>query len=166
MDLAQQHGVRHEPPGHQARHGAFTMRSPWDPISRREWLRLSAAGVASASLTGWLPRLAARTAEQAGRAKACIVLWMDGGPPHTDTFDLKPGVSDCGIFKPIATTVPGIQISELFPQFARRVHHAAILRGMQTVENEHERARVHLRTGYRDGQGGVTYPSLGAIVSR
>jgi hypothetical protein len=142
------------------------MHSSGDRLSRREWVRLSAAGVAAGSLSGWLPVLAARGSEQPGRARACIVLWMDGGPPHTDTFDLKPGEADCGIFKPIATSVPGIQISELFPQFARRLQHAAIIRGMSTVENEHERARMHLRTGYRDGQGGVSYPSLGAIVSR
>jgi hypothetical protein len=129
-------------------------------------LRFSAAGVAGSSLSGWLPFLAARATEQPIRATACIVLWMDGGPPHTDTFDLKPDVADCGIFKPIATSVPGIQISELFPQFARRLQHAAIIRSMSTVENEHERARMHLRTGYRDGQGGVSYPSLGAIVSK
>jgi hypothetical protein len=129
-------------------------------------LRLTTAGVAGTSLSGWLPSLAARAAEQPVRPRACIVLWMDGGPPHTDTFDVKPGVADCGIFKPIATSVSGIQVSELFPQFAKRLQHAAIIRGMSTVENEHERARMHLRTGYRDGQGGVSYPSLGAIVSR
>lgn len=135
-------------------------------VSRRDLLRLTAAGMVSGSLTGWLPRLAVRAAEQPAPPKACIVLWMDGGPPHTDTFDLKPDVPECGIFKPIATSLPGVQISELFPQFAKRLQHAAIIRGMSTVENEHLRARVHLRTGYRDGQGGVAFPSLGSIVSK
>jgi Protein of unknown function (DUF1501) len=142
------------------------MRSSPDRISRREWLRLTAAGVSGVSLTGWLPRLAARAAEQPGKPKSCIVLWMDGGPPHTDTFDLKPEIPECGIFKPIKTDLPGVQISELYPRFATRLKHAAIIRSMSTVENEHLRARVHLRTGYRDGQGGVSYPSLGSIVSR
>lgn len=142
------------------------MRSSWDRINRREWLRLSAAGVTASSLSGWLPCLAGRAAEQPSRPKACIVLWMDGGPPHTDTFDLKPDVADSSIFKPIATSVPGIQIADLFPQFAKRLQHAAVIRSMSTVENEHERARMHLRTGYRDGQGGLAYPALGSIVSR
>ncbi|MDX1945619.1 MAG: DUF1501 domain-containing protein [Pirellulaceae bacterium] len=140
------------------------------PLARREWLRLSAAGVAASSLTGWLPALAARATEAkpalAARAKRIVVLWMDGGPPHTDTFDLKPDIAECGIFKPIDTAVPGIQISELLPQFAKIVDRAAIARSMSTVENEHLRARVHLRTGYRDGQGGVAWPSLGSIASR
>lgn len=138
--------------------------------SRREWLRLSAAGVASASLCGWLPALAARASEEKpapkARAKRIVVLWMDGGPPHTDTFDLKPEVAECGIFKPIDTVTPGIQISELLPKFSQIIDRAAIVRSMSTIENEHLRARVHLRTGFRDGQGGVPWPSLGSICSQ
>lgn len=140
------------------------------PLSRREWLRLSTAGVTAASLSGWLPALAARAAETklASKAKAqrIVVLWMDGGPPHTDTFDLKPEIAECGIFKPIDTNVSGIQITELLPKFAQMVDRAAIVRSMSTTENEHLRARVHLRTGYRDGQGGVAWPSLGSICSQ
>ena len=145
-------------------------RPDWQvPLSRREWLRLSTAGVAATSLSGWLPALAARAAESTPakvRAKRIVVLWMDGGPPHTDTFDLKPDVAECGIFKPIDTVVPGIQISELLPQFSKLVDRAAIVRSMSTIENEHLRARVHLRTGFRDGQGGVAWPSLGSICSQ
>jgi len=44
---------------------------------------------------------------------------MDGGPPHTDTFDLKPAFAECGIFKPIQTALPGVQISELLPHIAK-----------------------------------------------
>src|SRR5262249_11701653 len=126
-----------------------------------------AAGVSAGSLSGWLPVLAARggDANAKARARACIVLWMDGGPPHTDTFDMKPDISECGIYKAIPTAVPGVQISELLPKFAGHMKHAAIVRGMNTVENEHLRARVHLRTGYQSGQGGLTYPSLGSIAS-
>jgi len=138
--------------------------------SRREWLKLSAAGVASASLCGWLPAMAARAAEEKttakARAKRLVVLWMDGGPPHTDTFDLKPDIAECGIFKPIDTITPGIQISELLPKFSQIIDRAAIVRSMSTIENEHLRARVHLRTGFRDGQGGVAWPSLGSICSQ
>jgi hypothetical protein len=132
------------------------------PPSRRDALRLALAG---GSLTGWLPVLAARPAAATARARACIVLWMDGGPPHTDTFDMKPDVAECGIYKDIPTAVPGIRVSELLPKFAGQMAHAAVVRGMSTVENEHLRARVHLRTGYRSGQGGLTYPSLGSIAS-
>jgi len=140
------------------------------PLSRREWLQLSSAGVAATSLSSWLPTLAARAAEAKpspkAKAKRIVVLWMDGGPPHTDTFDLKPDVAECGIFKPIDTKVPGIQISELLPQFSQLTDRAAIVRSMSTIENEHNRAQVHLRTGFRDGQGGVKWPSLGSICSQ
>ncbi len=57
-----------------------------------------------------------------GRAKRCLLLFLTGGPPQHDTFDLKPDAPAeiRGELKPIATTVPGVQISELFPRLARR----------------------------------------------
>src|SRR5262245_66089954 len=133
-------------------------------ISRRRFGSLAAAG---GTLSGWMGRMAAYAAEQP-RAKSCILLWMSGGPSHLDTFDLKPEASDKirGEFRPIDTTVPGIQISEHFPKFARLTQHAAILRGMRTVESDHQLASYHVHTGYQKRAGGVAYPSLGATVSR
>jgi uncharacterized protein (DUF1501 family) len=98
--------------------------------------------------------------------KSCILLWMAGGPSHKDTFDLKPGTDNGGPYKPIDTSVPGIQVSEYFPEFARLMQHAAILRGMSTGEGAHPRASYYLHTGYKEGVGGVQYPSLGSIVAR
>jgi hypothetical protein len=138
--------------------------TPWT-LSRRDFFRLSAAGVATTSLSGWLPVLAARAAQSGVKHKACILLWMEGGPSHKDTFDMKPGTKDGGEFKPIPTSVAGIQISEHFPKFAQLMQHAAIVRGMSTSEGAHERARVYLHTGYKPGVGGLVYPSMGAIVS-
>ena len=89
-------------------------------LSRRDWLRLSAAGVAGSSLSGWLGRLAAVAAGDARRRRSCILLWMDGGPSQTDTFDLKPGHANGGPFKEIATAVTGTRISEHLPRVARR----------------------------------------------
>jgi hypothetical protein len=134
-------------------------------LSRRDWLKLSAAGVSAVSLSGWLQVLASRAAGTPAKHKSCILLWMDGGPSHKDTFDLKPGTKDGGDFKPIPTAVPGIQISEHFPQFAKVMNHAALLRGMSTSEGAHPRAKYYLHTGYKEGQGGLTYPSLGSLVS-
>jgi hypothetical protein len=135
----------------------------WTP-SRRDLLRLSAAGV-GVSLSGWLNVLAGRAASAGTKTKSCILLWMDGGPSHKDTFDLKPGTRDAGEFKPIPTSVPGIEISEHFPKFARVMEHAAIVRSMTTAEGAHGRARYYMHTGYKEGSGGVVHPSLGAIVS-
>src|SRR5262249_25549291 len=129
-------------------------------------LKLSAAGVLGASVSGWLDILAARAAQTGAAHKRCVLLWMDGGPSHKDTFDMKPGTANAGTFRPIDTSVPGIQISEHFPRFAQLMQHAAILRGMSTLEGAHGRAKYHMHTGYREGVGGLVYPSLGAIASQ
>jgi hypothetical protein len=137
----------------------------FNELSRRDLLKLSTAGVAATSLSGWLNVLAGHAAEVKAKTKSCIVLWMDGGPSHKDTFDLKPGTKNAGEFKPIATSVPGIQISEHLPNVARWMNEAAILRGMTTGEGAHGRARYYLHTGYKEGVGGIVHPALGSIVS-
>src|ERR1700677_3159422 len=108
-----------------------------ETLSRRELLRLTAAGVTGISMSGWMRVLAEQAAKTGTKHKSCILLWMDGGPSHKDTFDLKPGTADAGTFKPISTNVPGIEISEHFPQFAQLMNHSAILRGMTTGEGAH-----------------------------
>jgi hypothetical protein len=140
-------------------------------LTRRQWHKLMAAGVLGASASGWMNVLAAQAAVQnpAGkRKKSCILLWMDGGPCHVDTFDPKPEARAeiRGEIGAIGTSVDGIQISDKFPRLARLMDHMAILRGMSTEEGDHGRARVHLHTGYRPGVGGVEYPTMGALVSK
>jgi hypothetical protein len=141
-------------------------------LSRREWSRLSAAGVLAAGQSGWFGRLAAEAADPARTApsqkpKSCVLLWMDGGPSHIDTFDPKPEASSDvrGELAAIDTDVPGIQIGEKFPKLSRLMRHAAVLRGMSTDEADHERARTYMHTGYKPGFGGVQYPPLGSIAS-
>lgn len=148
----------------------MSLRDRMGSLSRRDWLKLSAAGVSATCWSGWLNVLAAHAAapasKPAGTPRSCIVLWMDGGPSHKDTFDLKPGTRDGGEFQPIKTSVPGIEISEHWPKVAQVMHLGAIVRSMSTSEGAHPRARYLLHTGYREGLGGVVYPSLGSIVSR
>jgi hypothetical protein len=150
------------------------------PLSRREWARLSSAGVLGAAQSGWFESLAAQAAgadeTRSGspadtsvlrKPKSCILLWMDGGPSHIDTFDPKPeaGSDVRGELGAIDTDVPGIRIAEKFPLTSRIMKHAAVLRGMSTEEADHERARIYMHTGYKPGFGGVSYPPLGAIAS-
>jgi hypothetical protein len=134
-------------------------------LSRRDWLRLSAAGVVGCSMSGWLERLAAAVAEHRQRRRACILLWMDGGPSQTDTFDLKPGHPNGGPFKEIPTAVPGIKISEHLPKIARHTDRMAIVRSMTTKEGDHGRAAYYLRTGYMPG-GEIRFPPLGALLAK
>src|SRR5687768_1244330 len=93
-------------------------------LSRREMNRLMAAGVLGASASGWLGALAARAAARpapGAGGKACILIWMDGGPCHIDTFDPKPDARPevRGGLSAIDTAVDGIQVGERFPKFAR-----------------------------------------------
>src|SRR5437762_8559129 len=90
-------------------------------LTRRHFLRFTAAGAALTSMSGWLDVLAAHAAGSGVKHKSCILLWMDGGPSQKDTFDMKPGTRDAGEFKPIKTSVPGIEISEHFPKLAQHM---------------------------------------------
>src|SRR5271165_4869182 len=105
---------------------SFFSRRPSAGLSRREWLKLSAAGVVGYSMSGWLGALANQTAEDPQRRRSCILLWMNGGPSQTATFDLKPGHANGGPTKEIATAVPGVRISEHLPKLAARMKHMSI----------------------------------------
>jgi hypothetical protein len=133
--------------------------------SRRDLLKLAAAGVATASASGWFGLLAdraARAASQGAKHKSCILLWMQGGPAQSHTFDLKPG----GEYKPIGTAVPGIQISEHLPKIAKQMQNLALLRSMKTGDGNHRTATYLMHTGFRQGSGGgLVHPSLGAMVA-
>lgn len=134
-------------------------------LSRREWLRLSSLGALGASMSGWLENLATVAAGSPERKRACILLWMNGGPSQMDTFDLKPGHANGGPYKEIATSVPGMKFSEHLPLLAKQAKHLAIVRSMSTKEGDHSQATYYLRTGYR-AQGPVQYPPLGATLSK
>jgi hypothetical protein len=134
-------------------------------LTRREWLRLAAAGVVGGSASGWLDGLAAAAAASPQRTRSCILLWMNGGPSQTDTFDLKPGHANGGPFQEIATSAPGLRISEHLPKIARFGHRLAVVRSMSTKEGEHQRATFLLRTGYQP-TGPIQYPPLGSLVAK
>ena len=134
-------------------------------LSRRDALKLSAAGVLGTSVSGWFDNLAANAAEVAAQGtkhKSCILLWMNGGPAQSHTFDLKADSE----YKAIDTSVPGVKISEHLPNLAKQMQHCTILRSMSTGEGSHPRARYLMHTGYRQGFGGTAYPSMGSFISQ
>jgi len=108
-----------------------------------------------------------RARQSAGSARACILLWLDGGPSHLETFDLKPGAPPevRGPFQPIATTCPGIQISELLPETAKVCEHLAILRSLTSPLGEHGLANRYLLTG-NPPTPVLDYPSFGSVMAR
>ncbi|MBX9583172.1 MAG: DUF1501 domain-containing protein [Gemmataceae bacterium] len=129
-------------------------------VPRRDALRLGAAGLSS----GWLPALAARAADP-DRKRACIVLWMSGGPAQTDTFDPKPGHPNGGPFKAIDTAAPGVRVAEHLPLVAGQMKHLAVIRSMATKEGDHGRATLHLRTGNLP-RGAIDFPVFGSLVAK
>jgi hypothetical protein len=134
-------------------------------LSRRDWLKLSAAGVLGYSMSGWLEALAADTAVNPQRRRSCILLWMNGGPSQMDTFDLKPGTDNGGPFKDMATSAPGLRISEHLPKIAKFGDQLVVIRSMNTKEADHGRGTFLMRTGYLP-QGPIQYPTFGALASK
>ncbi|MBW3599687.1 MAG: DUF1501 domain-containing protein, partial [Planctomycetes bacterium] len=103
--------------------------------NRREILRVGSLSLFGMTLPELLAgRGQAEAIDEAsfGRAKACILLFMWGGPAHQDTWDMKPEAPEeiRGEFKPVSTNVPGIQICEHVPELAHRVDRLAIVRSM------------------------------------
>ena len=135
-------------------------------FTRRDFLRLSLASAWGVSVSGWLPRLAQAAAGAEGKHKACILLWMAGGPSQTDTFDLKPDHPNGGPTKAIETAVPGIHISENLRGVSQRIKDLAIIRSLTTPEGDHDRATRLMLTGHRPGQEGVNYPSMGSLFAK
>ena len=127
-------------------------------LDRRQFLR-------AASVAPWFGPLARAAAADPARKRACILLWMNGGPSTIDLFDLKPGHDNGGPFRPIDTTAPGVRIGEHLPNLAYQMKHLAVIRSMSTKEGDHARATYQLRTGNLP-QGGIDFPCLGSLVAK
>ncbi|HTM53576.1 MAG TPA: DUF1501 domain-containing protein [Pirellulales bacterium] len=130
-----------------------------DGVSRRDFLRVGALTVGGLSLADLLRNQAAGGAKQ--RGKAVIMVFLHGGPPHLDMYDMKPQapVEFRGEFNPIRTNVPGIEICELMPRQAQIMDRLAILRGLHFVE---EHSAHSLWTGFPER---VNRPAFGSVVS-
>jgi hypothetical protein len=137
-----------------------------DGASRRDVLKVGALGAVGLTLGGYLRRLAA--AEKPAKSdKSAIVVWLGGGPPHLDTFDMKPDAPAeiRGEFNPIATNVPELQVCEHLPKLAACADKYAILRGVSHTLAGHELGTSYLSTGNRPIPS-LVFPGYGAVVSR
>ncbi|MEM7232332.1 MAG: DUF1501 domain-containing protein [Planctomycetota bacterium] len=133
-------------------------------LSRRDFLGASAAGLAGLGALSWASQLRANSDAIRSQGRACILLWMQGGPSQFETFDPKPGHANGGPTKSISTSVPGIHVAEHWPQVAKELDDIAILRSLTNREGNHQRASYQLHTGYVPSAN-VKYPTLGSIVS-
>jgi uncharacterized protein (DUF1501 family) len=98
------------------------------------------------------------------RRKSAILLWMSGGPSTIDIWDLKPDSENGGPFKPIETSGE-LQICEHLPQLAEQMHHLAVIRSMSTREEDHQRGRYYMHTGFMPSDV-ARHPSYGAIIAK
>ena len=141
-------------------------------LSRRRWLQLGLAGAALGA--GLSKRADAFGPASFGRAKACIIVYLFGGPSHIDIWDMKPDAPDGirGEFKPIDTNVPGVRITEHLPLLAQRADRYAIVRSMSHGDSSHGSASHTMMTGRRPralGEVGPTpedFPTFGSAVAR
>jgi hypothetical protein len=141
-----------------------------DGLSRRSFLQLGVAGMASLGLGEVLRARAASSASN--KDTAVILLWLDGGPSHMDLYDLKPDAPAeyRGIWKPIRTKVPGFDISELFPRQARVTDKFSIVRSLHHDTGDHFAGGHRMLTGRPGRVSGAKldgeYPSIGSIVAK
>lgn len=134
-------------------------------MNRRDWFLRAGIGVGGLSMSGWLPLMAEQFAVDPRRRRHCILLWMNGGPTQTDTFDLKPGHENGGPFQEIETNVPGVRFSEHLPRLARHADKLAIVRSLSTKEGDHARGTHLMRTGHPP-MGAIRYPAIGAALAK
>jgi Protein of unknown function (DUF1501) len=120
------------------------------PMRRREFLRCGLAGIASLSLPGLL-RLRAEANERVQRERtALLVVWLHGGASHLETYDPKPLAPSeyRGPFRPIATTVPGLQLCELLPKHATIAKRFTMLRSLVHTGPCHDSGPQQIFTGF------------------
>jgi len=133
-------------------------------LSRRQVLRGSLAGSLSfAAAPWWQTLLPAETKRR--RAEACVVIFLEGGPSHIDTFDPKPGADENGPFEAIDTKIAGVKFSQHLPKLAEIADKLAIIRSLHSPEGDHDRAVSLLHTGYQPSPA-LSYPGLGSTMSR
>ena len=117
-------------------------------LSRRELIRAGGLG----ALGLGLPTLKRARAAASGqpRANSCLIIFLSGGPPQHETFDPKPAapIEIRGPFLPIATSVPGLQFSELLPLSAARAHRMCVIRSMTTGIHSHSTSGAFMLTGH------------------
>ena len=133
---------------------------------RRDFIKVGSLGILGLNLRDYF-FLRSASANTARVDRSVILVWLSGGPPHHDTFDMKPDAPAeiRGTFKPIPTNVPGIQVCEHLPRTARQADKFAIIRSMTSRENNHEPAINYLLTGYLPLQT-IEFPSMGSVIAR
>ena len=143
-------------------------------VNRRDFLKHCAALAAYGALgkaffplklSGAIPENK-RSDKKSRKAKSVIEIWVWGGPSQLETFDPKPNAPKDynGGYKAIPTNIPGIEISEFWPQMAKIADKYSIIRSMTHPHRGHETATYLMQTGRNPG-GGKVFPAIGAVIA-
>lgn len=138
--------------------------------SRRSFLRIGGSSLCGLGLLDLL-RAQGHASAVGPKAKQMIVVWMAGGPPHTDMFDMKPDspADYRGEFQPIPSKVPGLDVCELLPDLAQIADKYTIIRSVTTMNKpgDHSRAPMYWLTGNpRIPSGTAEYPMYGSVMAK
>lgn len=143
-------------------------------IARRSLFRIGSVGMMGLTLSSIL-RAAGEQGLRRGAAKSCILFFLDGGPGQQDMWDMKPQapVEIRGEFRPIATSVPGLQVCEGLPMVSQQMHHLSLIRSVTHDCNVHSAATYYMLTGRnpnRDGNLMIkeepdSFPPYGSVLS-
>lgn len=133
-------------------------------LARRQFL---GGMLGAGTVVGGLGLLAqpAAARQLASEQKRVLVVNMAGGLSQLESWDPKPGTSTGGPFRAIPTSVPGIHICELLPETAQQMHHLALVRSINTKENNHGKGRYMMETGRKETPAS-DFPTLGAVVAK
>ena len=131
---------------------------------RRDFLKTCVAGSMATGALGLTDAITLNAETLRKQGKACILLWMQGGPSQFETWDPKPRHGNGGETKAIGTDVSGVQISENFPYLSKVMSEICLIRSMTSREGSHPRASFLMHTGYLP-QASVKFPTLGAHVA-
>jgi hypothetical protein len=142
---------------------------------RRDFLRVG-GGLAVAGFVN--PEMAPVSLPRPGPARSCILIYLLGGPPQLDTWDLKPAAPAeiRGPFRPVPTSVPGLHVCEHLPRLARLAHCYALVRAVSHNNHNHTPMIYYTLTGRPVEQPGLDndvrppqrtdFPHIGAVLAR
>jgi uncharacterized protein (DUF1501 family) len=141
----------------------YACNSAEHALSRRSFLAGLGAGAVTLGFGDLIQPAAAKTL--ASNDRRVVVIWLSGGVSQLETWDPKPGTNTGGPFQTISTSVPGVHICELLPYTAKLMHKMALVRGINTLEDDHGKGAIIMHTGRRQ-EPGMTYPHLGSACAK
>ena len=147
---------------------SLCQRDTGRPTTRRSFIEVSAGALGGFGIGGSIPPGWLSAAPHTTRPKAVIQLYMGGGASQIDSFDPKPHAPSeiRGPFEPIATSLPGVTVTEHLPRMSQQLDKMALLRSVHHVQSEHQQAAHYMLTGWMPSRVVFKneHPSLGSVV--